>query len=140
LAAGRADGWNTVWAWTPEAYAERAGALDRLCEREGRDPTSVRRSVGLYTVVGEDERDLAKRWRHVQGWVPGGAFASADIEEWRTDKLVGTPEQILERMAAFAAHGVEEMILSIGPLPFAVADGEMVDLIAERVIPQARSL
>jgi alkanesulfonate monooxygenase SsuD/methylene tetrahydromethanopterin reductase-like flavin-dependent oxidoreductase (luciferase family) len=134
------DGWNTVWAWTPEAYGERARELDRICEADGRDPSSVKRSVGLYTVVGQDQSDLARRWARIQEWVPGGAFASADIKEWRPDKLVGTPEQVLERLAAFASHGVGEMILSIGPLPFAVADQEMVDLIAERVIPQARSL
>lgn len=140
LVVKRGDGWNTVWAWTPEDYAERAQALDELCEREGRDPRSVKRSVGLYTVVGEDERDLDARWQTVQGWVPGGAFGDANIKEWGGDKLVGTPEQVLERLATFARLGVEEMILSIGPLPFAIADEEMVDLIAERVIPQARSL
>lgn len=140
LVARRADGWNTVWAWTPEDYAERARALDELCEREGRDPGSVKRSVGLYTVVGEDQRDLDARWRRIQAWVPGGAVAHSDMKEWRRDKLAGTPEQVLERLAAFSSLGVEDMILSIGPLPFAIADEEMVDLVAERVIPQARSL
>jgi probable F420-dependent oxidoreductase len=140
LVARRADGWNTVWAWTPEDYAERAEALDRLCEREGRDPGTVKRSVGLYTVVGDSQPDLEARWRRIQGWVPGGAFEASDLDEWGTDKLVGTPERALERLAAFASHGVEEMILSIGPLPFAIADEEMVDLIAEQVIPAARAL
>jgi probable F420-dependent oxidoreductase len=140
LVARRADGWNTVWAWTPEDYSERAEALDRLCEREGRDPGTVKRSVGLYTVVGESQPDLEARWRRIQDWVPGGGFAGSELEEWRTDKLVGTPDQVVERMAAFASLGVEEMIVSIGPLPFAIADEEMVDLIAERVIPAARGL
>ena len=140
LVARRADGWNTVWAWTPESYAERAGALGRLCEQEGRDPRSVKRSVGLYTVVGESQLDVEARWSRIREWVAGGAFAASDLDEWRVDKLVGTPEQVVERLAQFASHGVEEMILSIGPLPFAIADEEMVDLIAERVIPQARAL
>ncbi|MGH2693015.1 MAG: LLM class flavin-dependent oxidoreductase [Actinomycetota bacterium] len=140
LVARRADGWNTVWAWTPEDYAERAGALDRLCEREGRDPRSVKRSVGLYSVVGESQPDVEARWQRIRDWVPGGAFAASDLGEWRADKLVGTPEQVVERMAEFASHGVEEMIVSVGPLPFAIADEEMVDLIAERVIPPARGL
>jgi probable F420-dependent oxidoreductase len=140
LVARRADGWNTVWTWTPEAYAERARALDELCEREGRDPATVKRSVGLYTVVGEDERDLEARWGRVRAWVPGGAFADADLQAWRGDKLVGTTEQALERLGRFAQLGVEEMILSIGPLPFAIADEELAELIAERVIPAARSL
>jgi probable F420-dependent oxidoreductase len=140
LVVKRGDGWNTVWAWTPEDYAARGRALDELSEREGRDPRSIKRSVGLYTVVGEDDRDLDARWRHIQGWVPGGAFADTKIKEWGGDKLVGTPDQILERLAAFASAGVEEMIFSIGPLPFAIADEEMVELLAERVIPQARAL
>ena len=140
LVVKRGDGWNTVWAWTPEDYADRARALDELCEREGRDPGSVTRSVGLYTVVGENERDLEARWRGVQAWVPGGAFANADRNEWGVDKLSGTPEQILDRLAAFAALGVDEMIFSIGPLPFAIADEEMVNLLAERVLPAARAL
>jgi F420-dependent oxidoreductase-like protein len=140
LVARRADGWNTVWAWTPEDYAKRASTLDALCEREGRDPSTVRRSVGLYTVVGESQPDVEARWERVKEWVPGAAFAASDLGEWRTDKLVGTPDQILETLAAFASHGVEEMILSIGPLPFAIADEEMVDLIAEQIIPGAREL
>ena len=140
LVARRADGFNTVWAWTPEAYATRARALDELCEREGRDPRTVKRSVGLYTVLGEDERDVEERWRRIQAWVPGGGFDDADLASWGRDKLVGTPEQVLERMAAFAELGVEEMIVSFGPLPFAIPDEEMVDLFAERVIPQARAL
>jgi probable F420-dependent oxidoreductase len=137
LVARRADGWNTVWALTPEVYGERARELDRLCESEGRDPHTVRRSVGLYTMVGESQPDLEARWRRVQGWGPGGAFAHSDLGAWRQDKLAGTPEQVVERIAEFAALGVEEVILSMGPLPFAIADAEMFDLIAEKVIPLA---
>jgi probable F420-dependent oxidoreductase len=140
LIARRGDGFNTVWAWTPEVYAERARALDQLCEREGRDPRTVKRSVGLYTVIGQDQRDLEARWRRVQAWVPGGGFEGADLASWGQDKLVGTPDQVLERMAAFAKLGVEELIVSFGPLPFAIPDEEMVELLAERVIPQARAL
>ena len=140
LVARKADGWNTVWGWTPEAYGERARALDELCEREGRDPRSVTRSVGLYSVVGEDPGDLDARWRAIKEWAPVGGLENGDLSSWGSDKLVGTPEVVLERMAAFSALGVEEMIVSIGPLPFAIPDEEMVDLIAERVIPEARSI
>ena len=140
LVARRADGFNTVWAWTPEAYGERARALDELCEREGRDPRTVKRSVGLYTVLGEDQRDLDARWERIRAWVRGGGFEDTDLASWGTDKLVGTPDQVLERIAAFAEHGVEEVIVSFGPVPFAIPDEEMVELLAERVIPQARAL
>jgi len=40
--------------------------------------------------------------------------------------------------AAFAAGGVEEMILSVSSLPFAVYDWSALDLIGERLLPDAR--
>jgi probable F420-dependent oxidoreductase len=139
LIARRGDGWNTVWAWTPEEYAERARVLDDACAAEGRDPASVRRSVGLYAVVGTDRPDLEARWRSLQRWAPG-ALDGKTPDEWGRDKLVGTPEQVMERLAAFGRLGVEEMILSTGPLPFAVPDDEMLDVVAERIIPVASEL
>ena len=38
VVADAADGWNTCWAWTPAAYRERLGVLDRACDTAGRDP------------------------------------------------------------------------------------------------------
>lgn len=140
LVARHADGWNTVWVWTPEAYGERAAVLREACEREGRDPDTVHRSVGLYTLVGEDEKDLVSRYRALQRWTPGNALDGELLDDWGRDKLVGTPEQVHERLAAFASHGVEEMIISAGSLPFAIYDESMVELFAEAVIPQARTL
>jgi probable F420-dependent oxidoreductase len=140
LVARRADGWNTVWAWTPEAYTQRARALDEACERAGRDPSSVRRSMGLYALVATDDRDLGDRYRALQRWQPGGGLDGVSLEEWRADKLVGTTEEVVERLAAFRDLGVEEMIVSPASLPFAIADDEQLDLLAERVIPSARGL
>ena len=62
LAARFADGWNTVWRWTPEAYVERVTAAREACERVGRDPATLRLSLGLFTVLGEDEADLVRRY------------------------------------------------------------------------------
>jgi probable F420-dependent oxidoreductase len=140
LVARRADGWNTVWAWTPEDYADRVRVLEDACRREGRDPGAVRRSVGLYTVVGADTRDVESRWRAIQRWVPGGALEGATLEGWGADKLAGTPDRVLDRLARFARLGVEEIIVSVGPLPFALPDEEMLDVLAEHVIPAAREL
>jgi alkanesulfonate monooxygenase SsuD/methylene tetrahydromethanopterin reductase-like flavin-dependent oxidoreductase (luciferase family) len=140
LVARRGDGWNTVWAWTPGAYGERVTALRETCEGVERDPTTVRLSVGLYTLVGEDRRDLVRRFRALQRWQPGGGLDGALVDDWMRDKLVGTPEQVIERLAAFAGHGVEEMIVSAASLPFAIADESMLDLFAEAVIPAAREL
>ena len=62
--ARHADGWNTAWTWTPDAYRERLGRRSTP-PASGRDATRRRstRSVGLYALVGEDEADLARRFR-----------------------------------------------------------------------------
>jgi probable F420-dependent oxidoreductase len=140
LVARRADGWNTVWTWTPEDYADRVRVLEEACERHDRDPATVGRSVGLYALVGEDERDLDARWQALQRWTPGGALNGSALGSWGRDKIVGTPDRVVERLAAFAALGVEELIVSVGSLPFAVFDDDAVEVFARAVIPAAREL
>ncbi len=140
LAARHADGWNTVWRWTPEAYSERARAAQRICEEEGRDPSTLRRSIGLYTLVGEDERDLVARFRALQRWTPGGALDAELLDAYMVDTLTGTPEQVLDRVRQFAALGVEEIVISPASLPFAVADPSMLPLFAEAVIGPGQAL
>src|SRR5579872_1369814 len=121
LVAEMADGWNTCWVWTPEDYRQRASVLDRACEDAGRDPASVRRTVGLYALAGEDERDLAARYERMRKNAPGGMLDGVALDEWRTGRLVGTVEEIAEQVAGWAALGVAELIVSAGPLPFSIS-------------------
>jgi F420-dependent oxidoreductase-like protein len=140
LAARHADGWNTVWTWTPGAYAGRVRALRTACEQNGRDPNEVRQSIGLYTLVGEDRRDLVARFRALQRWTPGGALDGELLDDWARDKLVGTPDRVVEQLAEFAAMGVEETIVSAASIPFAVYDDSMLAVLSDAVIPAARAL
>lgn len=140
MVARHADGWNTVWRWRPDDHRERVRALRRMAEEEGRDPHSVRTSVGLYTVVGEDAGDLESRWRRLQDWAPGGSLDGVSTEAFAADTLTGTPETCLDRLASFAEHGVEEVIVSPAPLPFAAPDWSMVELVAGSLIPAAHRL
>lgn len=140
LAAASADGWNLSWKGTPADYADKAAAADAACEAIGRDPASLRRSVGLYTLIGEDERDLVQRWLALQRWMPNGALDGELLEDWARDTLTGTPDRILERLAAFADLGVTEVILSMSALPFAHFDPEMLEIFATEVLPAARDL
>jgi probable F420-dependent oxidoreductase len=139
LAARLADGWNTVWRWDLGAYAARSEAAGRACEAVGRDPGSLRRSVGLYSLVGETERDVAALLDEGRRTFPGDAMREETIETWRGDTLSGTPDEIVERVVAFEDLGVEELIISPWVLPFAVPRPELLDLFAERVITPLRS-
>ena len=43
------------------------------------------------------------------------------LEQWRAGRLVGTPDELAEQIAGWAALGVAELIVSAGPLPFSVS-------------------
>jgi alkanesulfonate monooxygenase SsuD/methylene tetrahydromethanopterin reductase-like flavin-dependent oxidoreductase (luciferase family) len=140
LVARHADGWNIVWRLTPDEYRERAAGLDAACERAGRDPATITRSVGLYTLVGEDERDLGRRFEGLQRWTPGRALDGIGLETYAGDTMTGTPAAVLDRLSRLASLGVEEFIVSAASLPFAVYDWSMLELLAEAVIPKAQTL
>ncbi len=131
LCARKADGWNTVWAWTQENYRERSAVLDEACERVGRDPATVTRSVGLYALVGEDERDLERRFERMVDRTLPGVLAGTTLDEWRRGRLVGTVEQVTEQLCQWQSLGVDTMVVSAGPLPFSIADDDAVDLVAK---------
>ena len=135
LAGTYADGWNTAWIWTAQDWAKRAALLDIACERAGRDPASITRSVGLYALAGEDEADLARRYRRVQELSPAGVLGGVDLAEWRKGRLVGTVEQVGEQVRAWEAVGVSSLILTAGAVPFAVAAADDVELLAQACIP-----
>ena len=140
IAARHADGWNTVWRWTPEDYARRAAAAREACEREERDPAGFRLSLGLFTVVGEDEADVKRRYELIGERMPAGVVESTPLESLREDGLVGTREQVLERIGAFAELGVSELVVCAAPVWFALPDPSMLDVLAESVLPAAREL
>jgi probable F420-dependent oxidoreductase len=140
IAARLADGWNTVWRWTPEDYEPRATAAREACEREGRDPAGFRLSLGLFTIAGEDEADVKRRYELIGERLPEGVIESTPLEALREDGLVGTPDQVLERIGAFAALGVSELIVCAAPVWFALPDPSMLDVLAEAVLPVARDL
>lgn len=135
LVARYADRWNTVWRWTPTDVAARMERLRGFVVEAGRDPAAVRVSVGLYAIVGEDHSDLERRFAAMGAWHPG-ALGGGDLEAWRHDALVGTVDEVVDRIGEFASIGVDEMILAPATLPFAIPDPTMVDLIAREVIPR----
>jgi alkanesulfonate monooxygenase SsuD/methylene tetrahydromethanopterin reductase-like flavin-dependent oxidoreductase (luciferase family) len=139
LAVDVADGWNTCWVWTPDAYRERLAVLDAACERSRRDPATVWRSLGLYALCGEDEADLARRFERLRANTPPGVLDHATLEEWRVGRLVGTVDQVREQAATWSALGVETLILGVGAVPFHIGAADDVALLAEALGVAGRS-
>ena len=130
LAGRHADGWNTAWISTPEEWATRAVLLDAACEKAGRDPATVARSVGLYALAGEDQADLERRFRRLQELSPPGVLDGVELSEWRKGRLVGTVEQVAEQVRHWGSLGVSSLVLNAGAVPFALASADDVELLA----------
>ncbi|MEA3075784.1 MAG: hypothetical protein QOF60_692 [Actinomycetota bacterium] len=124
LAAEHADGWNTAWAITPEEYEQKATKL----------PATVERSLGLYTLIGEDRRDLERRFRRLQELTPPGVVDHLTVDQWRTGRLVGTVEEVREQVADWENRGVSLIIAGLGALPFSISDPDDLDLLASALL------
>jgi probable F420-dependent oxidoreductase len=139
LAARYGAGWNVVWRMAVDDYERNVEAVRAACEAEGHDPSRVRLSVGLFSLLGGDEREARAAFDRGRSAMPGGSLDGETYETWRSDTLSGTPEQAIERIRAFEALGVEELILSPWVLPFAIPEPEQVELFAERVLGPLRA-
>jgi alkanesulfonate monooxygenase SsuD/methylene tetrahydromethanopterin reductase-like flavin-dependent oxidoreductase (luciferase family) len=105
LAARYADEYNTVFA-TPADVRERRGAVERACERAGREylPFSVMTGV----LLGRDRGELEERARRLTGIAGGDArsFLAEPPSGW----IVGTLADAAEQIAALREAGVHRLM------------------------------
>ena len=134
VAVEHADGWNTCWVWTPEAYRDRLDVVERSCEKVGRDPDTVWRSLGLYALAGEDHADVERRFARMCDLMPAGVVPQA-LDEWRTGRLVGTVDELRVQREEWDALGVETLVVGAGPLPFSVTTLDDMELLAHALLP-----
>ncbi len=140
VAAREADSWNLSWRTTLDGYRAKSSAADEACAAVGRDPSTLSRSVGLYTLVGADGADLERRYAALQAWTPGGALDGTSLEDYAVGGLVETVDEVLEIVAGFGRLGVSEIVINAASVPFAVADRSALEHFADAVIPRARGL
>lgn len=137
-AARVADGWNFSWIGDPGFYRERAAAADAACERTGRDPQDLRRSVGAFVVAGRDDRDVRRRFDRLVERTPSGVLTAVSFEEFRTRGVVGTIAEVVDVLGRLIEVGVEEVVACTGALPFQVADEDDVALLGTDIAPALR--
>lgn len=130
LAARYADEWNVSWDVPPETFASLAGRLDDACERAGRDPATIERSVGLTVLVGRDDRSIAAAVARLRDRAP--FLANVDEASLRERIVVGGPEECVQRIAAYRADEVVVALLLRD-------DREMLELFAGEVAPGLRA-
>jgi F420-dependent oxidoreductase-like protein len=93
IAATHADEWN---AWgTPEDFARRTPLLADHCAAVGRDPATVARSTQALVYLSNNEEWLARFRNDNSG----------------ASRLLGTPAEVVDQVAAYDAVGVDELII-----------------------------
>jgi probable F420-dependent oxidoreductase len=100
LAAAHADGWNAWFTWygnRPEGIAALREKVDAACAAEGRDPTTLERTVAVLVQV------------------ENGEVAARGGPEEKAPPLRGSPDRVAETLRAFAAEGISHVQLVIDP-------------------------
>ena len=135
LAARWADEYN-VTSVDPAAAQERRERVAAACEAVGRDPDSIRFSIMTTTVVGADRPELERRAGALLRKEGEGNDVEGYLEDPRPHQLVGTVEQVVERLRAFAEAGVQRVFLQ----HLVHEDLEMVALVGREIVPAVVSL
>jgi alkanesulfonate monooxygenase SsuD/methylene tetrahydromethanopterin reductase-like flavin-dependent oxidoreductase (luciferase family) len=129
LAARYADEYNIDW---PSAAQCRQffGLLEAACVEVGRDPASIRRSVLLGVMLGEDASDVARVSEagvRELGGTDAAGWLAARQDGWRA----GTPDEIVAWLRGYAAVGVDHVMLAYAPR----TDTRTIATLASEVLP-----
>jgi F420-dependent oxidoreductase-like protein len=123
LAARYADEFNVPFS-TIEDTRAAFGRVREACQAAGRDPDSLVYSAAQTVCCGRDEAELARRAGAI-GW---------DLATQRAGGLVGTPDEIVDRIGTLAGLGITRVYLQVLDLH----DLDHLELIASEVMPQVR--
>jgi F420-dependent oxidoreductase-like protein len=110
----------------PEQWAHKRDVLRAHCAEVGRDPDEIRMTWSPEVFIRSTEAEVeAAGSRSLWG---------EPVESWREGNLVGTPEQVAEKIRTYVEMGCRGFIPWCADYP----DTETLELFARDVIPQFR--
>jgi F420-dependent oxidoreductase-like protein len=125
IAARHADGWNVPYI-SPEEFKHKSEVLDRWCEKEGRDPATIKRSLNahFFGVASDAAMDTARRkMRETLGSAWEAQAAGA---------LVGGPSAMVDQVGSFIQAGVTALNIAFRP----PVDWEGLEAFVNEVMPK----
>ncbi len=120
---------------SPEPFAHKSQVLADHCRDLGRDFGSIVRSANYNVVIGRDEAEVAQRRDQLRARLApllSPEQLEAAAAQWLTGLLVGTPEQLVERLRGMQAAGLGYAILYFAEAAY---DDSGIRLFGEQVIP-----
>jgi alkanesulfonate monooxygenase SsuD/methylene tetrahydromethanopterin reductase-like flavin-dependent oxidoreductase (luciferase family) len=97
IVARHADGWNIPFV-DPQTYAHKVEVLHAHCEREGRDPQSLTKSVNVGLAFSDD--DLREQFSTMAEYVRPGV-------------LTGSVQEMADRVGEYHEAGATQVNLAI---------------------------
>ena len=108
----------------PDEWARKREILKGHCAAVGRDESEIRKTWSPEVFIRSTEKELTERTK-------GGLWGDS-VENWRDNNLVGTPEQVAEKIATYVKLGCSGFIPWCADYP----DTESMELLATRVMPE----
>jgi F420-dependent oxidoreductase-like protein len=110
----------------PHEFGHKCDVLRSHCVDVGRDYDEIQKTWSPEVFVREDEQAI----------IDGGtrSFIGEPFDSWRDGNLVGTPEQVAEKVLAYVDLGCTGFYPWCSDYP----DTESLHLFAEQVIPEVR--
>ncbi|MFF9647085.1 LLM class F420-dependent oxidoreductase [Kitasatospora aureofaciens] len=121
LAARFADEFNLPFASLDDTVAQFA-RVRAAVEQAGRSADELVYSNALVLCVGRDDAEVARR----------AAAIGREVDDLKENGLAGTPDEVVEKIARYAAAGSQRVYLQVLDL----GDLDHLELVASRVAPQ----
>jgi alkanesulfonate monooxygenase SsuD/methylene tetrahydromethanopterin reductase-like flavin-dependent oxidoreductase (luciferase family) len=125
LAAAYAAEFNVPFGQPPDAK-QRFAAVTEACARAGRDPATMTFSFAATVCCGSDERQLEARAKAI----------GQDLGALRTSGVAGSPQEVLDRLGAYAEAGASRGYLQVMDLH----DLDHLALLGAEVLPHATAI
>ena len=110
----------------PHEWARKREILQQHCREVGRDEETIRKTWAPEVFIRETQAELDAAGSR--------SFWGEPLESWREGNLVGTPEQVAEKVRQYMALGCTGFIPWCSDYP----DTETLELFATKVIPEFR--
>jgi F420-dependent oxidoreductase-like protein len=111
----------------PAMWAHKRDVLRSHCAAVGRDPDAIRMTWSPELLVRSTEAEIDELGSH--------ALWGQPADEWRAANLVGTPEQVAEKMQTYVDLGCGGFVPWCSDYP----DTQTLELFASEVMPEFRS-
>ena len=119
LAATYADEFNLPFA-PLDVFGAQCDRVRAACDALGRDPSTMTWSIALVLCCGRDDAEVARR---------AGAIGRP-VDDLRANGAAGTPHEVLDTIASYAAAGASRVYLQVLDLH----DLDHLSLVAESVL------